>query len=422
MTRIGVFGCAHLGYSPRGLRRRTADGINVIENDGYAAHEDIISDMRNRGVDLIVDAGDTFHTPRPAPRTIERALRADELRGDIPRVTIPGNHDRRGYSDVPASAVFSHRPDHTVVAPGVATDKTNGTIETIVKGYYVLLHLDEVVVHFVNEQALSPAAGESPVDIDPRPIEGTINLLVTHGIVPTATGLAYHHGADERGGMRVIPADWFNRGFDYALLADFHTPLIDTETYPTPYLYTGSAVRRGFSDEETVRGWAQVDVVDGDVEVTYHAVDQRPAVDIDIDAEGLTCAEIISRVDAALASTTGVDQATAARTGDGGMLVRVTVTGAARDTLPGLTDARARWNAALPSALSVEVRVVTDTTGDTPADALKSIHALNRGESTEQALRRLASTELAPVLSHLDADERAEAIELAASAVAHATE
>lgn len=431
-TRIAMFGCAHLGYAPQGLRRSLPDGTNVVAGDGYTAHRLIMSDICDVLSDpalagrAIVDGGDLFHAPKPGPASIEAALAADQIRVDagIHRYVIPGNHDRTGAASIPASAVLRYRPGCHVVAPlgdGPDTDEGDTNRMVVSEGLYEVWSVPgntPVYLHLINEQALAPAASDMDPAVDPRPIEGGTNLLITHGIAPSAQGVLYHHGADERGGERIIPSDWFDRGFDYVMLSDLHTPHMDT-IGSTPMLYTGSAVRRGFSDDETGRGWVLLTIDDqGTLNIQFRSVWQRPAVDLVLDASGKSADEIEEMVDEALDGVTATDEESGSITGESGIRVRVTVCDVDTTALPALTEAQTRWTRSCPEALSFELRLrpagVADETST--ADALDELPSFG-AESPEAALRRMAGGCLAETLANFDDERRARIIDIAAEKV-----
>lgn len=421
MFTFGAFGCAHLGYAPSGLRRTMPNGTNVIENDAAMAHKaimfDIINTIGGNTNAAVIDAGDLFHGPSPKPATISVANYADAYRAGagLERFSIPGNHDRTGGTQTPATAVLSHRVGLHVTAPGIESsyDESDPRRVAVVPGYYDQWTITPesgktITLHMVNEQALSPRRADMDENIDPRPVEGTVNILVTHGIVPTADGILYHHTSDERGGERVIPRDWFERGFDFFILADFHTPVTDPGTdTSTPYIYTGSGSRRGFADDETERGWFEVIVSDeGEVTTKFHPVWQRPAVDRKIDGTDLDAGSIISEVNSIIDSVNPTDEPSGEYTGESGIRVRITVTNVDPAHLTGLITQRTEWSRALPEALSFEVRILEREVEEVDIEsALDEIPQIEN-ESLEAALRRHSENQLAHLLKSFSAKAR----------------
>lgn len=433
MLNLAMFGCAHLGYAPKDLRRRLPDGTNVVAADGYVAHRAILTDICDTasgltGQTVIVDAGDLFHTPAPAPAAIDAALDCDRIRvtAGIERFSIPGNHDRSSAAGTPATAVLRDAPGCHVVAPNRFGVTTSGDADPrrriIVDGLYEIWQLTDaadngpqVYLHLVGEQALAPTADEMDAAVDPRPIDSGVNILVTHGIVPD-DAMTYVQ-ADERGGNRVIPRDWFDRGFTAALLSDFHTPASGT-LGATPWAYTGSAVRRGFADAETPRGWMMCTVDDdGRISLGFHEVAQRPAVDETVTPPADPAAAVAT-VTEFLESLTprATDAASGERTGDAGVRVRVTVAAPNPDVYDAATTMVPEWSRALPDALSLTVRVTGEGIPDSLSAALGTVDAVD-DESVTEALHRLVAAGAVPALAGLTDQEIDAAVAEAATAL-----
>lgn len=419
MITLAAFGCAHLGYAPKGLRRTLDDGTNVVAADGYTAYRTVmtevaeLSDATDHPVAMI-DGGDLFHKPHPTPADVAVALDGDAARiaAGVPRFDIPGNHDRTSAAGVPATAVMASQTDCHVVAPTPTgtPDTDREDRQVVAPGLYEVWTLEDptdgtrVHLHLVNEQALAPAASDMEPGVDPRPLGEGINVLVTHGIIPSADGLMYHHGGDERGGERVIPADWFDRGFTLAILSDFHSPTAGTD-HGTPWFYTGSLVRRGFSDAECERGWFSVDFrSDGAFNIELHPVAQRPAFDLDVDVTGMDAAGASAAVAAAVSSVP-----------DTGAIIRVTVTGSTPEVSEALNGQRDSMERNLaPEALSLRIRV--SGTAETISEVLESMPTFG-DETAAQALRRMASDGVLPELEGLDPAEVAAILDACESAI-----
>ena len=90
----------HLGYSQFNLLER--------ENDVYDAFEEAVNRSISEHADLIILAGDIFHTPRPSGSSIVKL--ADELKkfreASIPVYFILGEHDMSRIKDTPAPYLF----------------------------------------------------------------------------------------------------------------------------------------------------------------------------------------------------------------------------------------------------------------------------------------------------------------------------
>ena len=426
MITLAAFGCAHLGYAPKGLRRTLPDGTNVVTADGYNAYRTVMGEVAELATAAdhpvaMINCGDLAHKPNPTPADVSVALDGDRLRvaAGVPRFDIPGNHDRTSAAGVPATAVMAAQPECHVVAPRAAgtTDEPRDDRQVIVDGLYEVWTLEDhsdgtrVHLHLINEQALAPAASDMEPGVDPRPLGEGINVLVTHGIIPAAEGLLYHHGGDERGGERVIPADWFNRGFTLAVLADLHSPMAGTD-YGTPWFYTGSLVRRGFSDSECERGWFSVDFrADGAFNIELHPVAQRPAFDLTVDAEGMDAPAASAAVAAAVSSVPESGQGS----GDTGSIIRVTVTGPTPEAAEALNSQVAEMERNLaPGALSLRIRV--SGVEDSITEVLDSMPTFG-DETAAQALRRMAADGTLPELEGLEPAEVSAILDACESAI-----
>lgn len=428
---FGAYGCAHLGYAMSGLTRTgTIGGMNQRRIDAMLAHDAIISAAVTAGVDVILNLGDTFHTPRPYPEEAQVALHVDEtaVRAGIPRYLLPGNHDVHGCDDVAATAIM-HRPalgshsTHLGVTGPVGDGPVPGRYAryplSTPQGDRLLLGGKPVILHVVTPQGLpSPALTARGIVIDPRPVDGAVNVLLSHGIVDTfAPGLAATAGPG-----RVIPGVWLDRGFDLALFGDIHTPG-PVPGHRTPAWYVGSSVRRGFSDPDASRGWAEVTLsADADPVAELHPIWQRPQRDLaPIDCASLTPDQARDAAAVALDAQVWSDPASEQFTGDGGYLLRQpflnttpahrAAIGAAKAMLVGRAVGALYYATTCPGsrptdpAAAGDTGPATSTAGNTgPAGA-----GLTRTETVPEVLARLAAdpdSEVAQILADFTPDQQ----------------
>ena len=91
----------HLGY--RAYHRVTPRGINVREADVAEAFRQAVARLVEIRPDLVLVAGDVFHTVRPSNTAIADAFRQFSLLTDrvpdLPVVIIAGNHDSPRSAD-----------------------------------------------------------------------------------------------------------------------------------------------------------------------------------------------------------------------------------------------------------------------------------------------------------------------------------
>lgn len=353
--KIGFYGCAHLGYRMGAMNRSHPSGLNLREYDGYYAHQTIVEEMLNSGVDGIVDGGDLFHVEHPPVRATAEALHVDDLRvaagadqgRSIWRRTNGGNHDNGAST---ATSAVSHI--NRVALDSLAVYPHSGTNIGPHPGLYEIHQPNPekpVYLHIISHNGLDGALAERGIAIDPQPIPGAVNILVSHGIF-SADGRLFG-ACDRHGAERVIPAEWADRPWATVILSDYHTlgPIPgfgpdDDRDGPEVWM-TGSGVRRGFSDEDADRGWLEVTVDDlGGATVTPHPIWQRPQVDFPaIDARGMAVADIDALVRQRLSSQPMTDADTAERTGDGGVILRQNIAYTTQAQRQALAGARREW-------------------------------------------------------------------------------
>lgn len=112
--RLIHFSDTHLGFA-ESAKVDPETGINFREQDAYRAFNAVIDDAISRKPDLIIHAGDLFHSPRPSNRAIVTALIGFQRLSEagIPVVLIAGNHS------VPRVAATGSIFEAMRVLPGV---------------------------------------------------------------------------------------------------------------------------------------------------------------------------------------------------------------------------------------------------------------------------------------------------------------
>ena len=287
-TVIAHLSDLHLGYSSSNCKLNP-QGVRWREADGYMAWIREIKDIINDGtVDVVLIAGDVFHTPTPSILAVKQAQKGVRMLADagIPVVILTGNHDTSDVRSELAATALLNDPDHGVYShyEPYATYDVNDDVS---------LHL--ISHHLYKEQA-------STWD-KVKPTNGKINIFSTHGsMIDPLTKLAMHTDASPR--EVIIPDEIVNNpGWDYRLLGHIHergfVGSSDDGKSDTSHLktyYNGSLIRRGFSDGETPlgRGWTKWTVQpDGLLLPEFHTVAQRPQEDLPvINALDLSAADI----------------------------------------------------------------------------------------------------------------------------------
>lgn len=285
----------HLGYSTG--TKRTPEGVNIREMDGYIAFRSEVSDIIDDGtVDVAIVAGDGFHSPSPSIRAIlefQDGLRRLSDAG-IKCYVIAGNHDVRDIrSDIAASKVVDDpmRNIHSHVEPYVKYEIGDG----------VFLHM--VSHHMYSEQG---ATLKKVI-----PVSGGINILTTHGsVIDPLLELTLRTEASPR--EIVIPDSVLYRGWDYIMLGHIHErgwvhANKGAESEYGNIYYNGSLIRRGFSDGVTEhgRGWTKWTITDdGEFIAETKQVAQRPQYDLSpVDAGTMNSSEITEKIVESLKQT-----------------------------------------------------------------------------------------------------------------------
>ncbi len=274
--KIGFFADTHLGYATR--CRSHSSGLNMRVRDGYLGMRETVDQILKEGVDLVLHGGDLFHRSHPTISDIAWGRRQLERIADagIQIIGVTGNHDfanDKGKSPATAAVHDPARNIHMVTEPYKTFEPT-----------------ENLTVHAVSHIGLAASARALP-----EPVEGHINILISHG----AAQIPGHEifATVDSPGEAVIGYDVLTRKWDAALLGHYHgmgaLPGFNAGDSGQIW-YAGSLLRRGFSDPEGGRGWLLVTVEDdGKVTIEPQYIKQRPQYDLPrIDAAGLTGEEI----------------------------------------------------------------------------------------------------------------------------------
>lgn len=271
----------HLGY--RAYHRVTQRGVNVREADVAEAFRQAVARLIEIRPDLVLVAGDVFHTVRPSNTAIADAFRqfsllTDRVR-DLPVVVIAGNHDSPRSADTGNILNLFREIDGVRVACDEARTITLPEVETSV---FCLPH---VALATEAQPEMEPDAGARH------------NVMVLHGSMEgprTARKIAY---ISEYGGAvipeeRVVGRDW-----DYVALGHHHTA---TELESNVW-YAGGLERTSTNiwAEKEDKGFLVYDTASATAE--FVPVETRMMVDLPkISAEGLGAAELDETILAAV--------------------------------------------------------------------------------------------------------------------------
>ncbi|HEX2081102.1 MAG TPA: metallophosphoesterase [Longimicrobium sp.] len=272
----------HLGY--RAYHRLTPRGVNVREADVADAFRQAVARLTELRPDLVVVAGDVFHTVRPSNTAIADAFRQFSLLAhrlpDVPIVVIAGNHDSPRSADTGNILNLFREID------GVRVVCDEGRT----------VHLPEVEASVLCFPHTSLSTEAQP-DVEPD-AGARHNVLLLHGVLPEGSRWGKKIGYISEYGGAIIPeerirySDW-----EYVALGHHHTA---TELEPNVW-YAGGLERTSANiwAEKEDKGFLVYDTAAKTSE--FHAVDTRTMVDLPkISAEGMGAEELDATIHAAV--------------------------------------------------------------------------------------------------------------------------
>jgi len=207
----------HLGF--RQFDRQTPKGINQREWDVAEAFRRAVDDLLEQKPQLIVIAGDLFHSVRPTNAAILFCFRQfHRLRAGLaetPIVVIAGEHDT---------------PRSTETGAILRLYEALGVEVAVEEARRIVLPKLDCAVLAVPQQALAKA--ERPA-LRPESGGPTLNVLVTHGVYG---GLGEERGTMEYGGAELSREILAPEKWDYIALGHYHT----AQSVATNAWYSGS--------------------------------------------------------------------------------------------------------------------------------------------------------------------------------------
>ena len=194
----------HLGF--RQFDRQTARGTNQREADVAEVFKRAIDDMLEQKPELIVIAGDLFHSVRPTNAAILFCFQQlQRLRAGLPKspiVVIAGEHDT---------------PRSTETGTILRLYEALGVEIAVEDARRIILPQLDCAVLAVPQQALAKA--DRPA-LRPEPGGPTLNLLVAHG---KYGNLGEERGTIEYGGAELSRELLAPEKWDYIALGHYHT-------------------------------------------------------------------------------------------------------------------------------------------------------------------------------------------------------
>ncbi len=269
----------HLGF--RQYHRQTSSGINQREADVSRAFRQAVSGVIEKRPEVVVIAGDLFHSVRPTNQAIVFCFRElQRLREALPKtriVVIAGNHDTPRATET--GSILKLFAELGVV---VAMDQAD---RVVVPEFDLALTL-------LPHQALVVA--ERP-DLRPEGPE-TYQVLVVHGEVDGLFPLDRWWA--EPGGAVIDPSDLASDRWNYVALGHYHVmreirPRVwysGALEYVTPNPW-GELIEERKTGVRG-KGWLLVDLDTGKVERQYLKAERRLLDLPAIEAQGLAAAEL----------------------------------------------------------------------------------------------------------------------------------
>ena len=304
----------HLGY--RAYHRVNARGANVREADVADAFRRAVARVTEIQPDLVLVAGDVFHTVRPSNTAIADAFRqfsllADRL-PDVPVVIIAGNHDSPRSADTGNILNLFREIDGVRVVCDECRAVRLPEIDTSI------LCLPHVSLATGEEVAMEPDSGSKH------------NVLMMHATVRGESADQKLRYVSEYGGAEIAEDKIPYAAWDYVALGHYHTvqDMAPNAWYPGGIERTSSNI--WFEKED--KGFLVFSTKSGRAE--FEPVETRTMIDLPrIEARGLGAEELDEVV------RTAVE-----RIPDGlrGKIVRLVIFDAPRAVVRGLNHRRIR--------------------------------------------------------------------------------
>ena len=284
--RIAHLADLHLGY--RAYHRVNTRGVNQREADVADAFRRAVAQVVALKPDLVLVAGDVFHTVRPSNTAIADAFRqfcvlTDRLPG-VPVVMIAGNHDSPRSADTGNILTLFREIEGMLV---VCEECRPVRLPTLDASVLCVPHNSLAVDH------------ETVMDPDPS---AKVNILMVHGTVTGPTGEPKTRLTTEYGGAMVAESSIGAERWDYVALGHHH---LCEQLGPNEW-YAGGIERTSANiwAEEEEKGFLLFDTETRRAD--FHAVETRAIIDRPrFSAEGLSAAEVDERILASVETIPG---------------------------------------------------------------------------------------------------------------------
>ncbi|MCA9824884.1 MAG: metallophosphoesterase, partial [Dehalococcoidia bacterium] len=268
-VRVVLTADTHLGFDqpsrPRIERRRRGD-------DFEANFCRVLDHVLHTHPDLLVVAGDVFHTPRPPEALVDRTLGslAEVAAAGIPVFVLAGNHDR---SQLPPSLWLGHPSVHVFDKPRT----------------FVLERGDTTVA--IGGLPFSRRIGASAPDLIRATgigeVAADLRLLAMHQSVDGAR--VGTHDFQFRPGSEVLRREALPRSLTAVVAGHVHRHQVLANGCSPPVLYPGSIERTSFAEREEPKGFLDISFRRADNGIwqmahEFHRLPTRPMVDVALPA------------------------------------------------------------------------------------------------------------------------------------------
>lgn len=279
--KLLAFSDAHLGSGDLHRKDALADQEATLDR---------IADLaRERNVSLVLNAGDTFHRPKPEPATLHvfRRFCNRLAEAEIPMVALGGNGAHDAAPGQPSALeLFEARLVRTSRRAETITEFAGVAVCTLPA---VPVHRLAAIRNGGDRGALNEEAAELLVQAardlfaeapDDRPRILLGHWLLTGGNLPTGLPITESLGL-------VLPLKELETiGYDTMIFGDVHEPQ-SLESTPflaaAPAFYCGSPMRHDFGDAGTEHGVWIVDYAEGTAPEFVRLEDRRfVTVDVDL--------------------------------------------------------------------------------------------------------------------------------------------
>ncbi len=262
--KIFHFADTHLGFSEYS-RIDPQTGVNQREKDFYDSWNRIISDILDIKPDVVVHAGDLFHTSRPSNRAIRTALEGIQKVSEsgIPMVLISGNHSTPRIKST--GSIFE----------SIALFKN---VYAAYQSEYRRFRIGSTDFHCIPHCSLTEDLERAfqAVEFD----NADYNVLVTHGAWSGKQSFTMGEFNEQR---ISDPAEGYGLKFNYIALGHYHRHL----DVAANAAYPGSTGRTSFNETGYSSGYLLIDLEKNIRE--YRQIPSRPMLRIGpLDCEGFS--------------------------------------------------------------------------------------------------------------------------------------